>query len=29
MAQTVAFAILGHSILSITYVPMMSTLFLS
>jgi cobalt-zinc-cadmium resistance protein CzcA len=29
MAQTVAFAILGALILSITYVPMMSTLFLS
>jgi heavy metal efflux system protein len=29
MAQTVAFAILGALILSITYIPMMSTLFLS
>ena len=29
MAQTVAFAILGAFILSLTYVPMMSTLFLS
>ncbi|MBA3705834.1 MAG: efflux RND transporter permease subunit, partial [Bacteroidetes bacterium] len=29
MAQTVAFAILGAFLLSITYVPMMSALFLS
>ena len=29
MAQTVAFAILGAFILSLTYVPMISTLFLS
>ena len=29
MAQTVAFALLGAFILSITYIPMMSTLFLS
>lgn len=29
MAQTVAFALLGAFILSLTYVPMMSTLFLS
>ena len=29
MAQTVSFAILGACILSLTYVPMMSALFLS
>ena len=29
MAQTVAFAILGAFILSLTYVPMMSAMFLS
>jgi cobalt-zinc-cadmium resistance protein CzcA len=29
MAQTVAFAVLGAAILSLTYVPMMSALFLS
>jgi cobalt-zinc-cadmium resistance protein CzcA len=29
MAQTVAFALLGAFILSLTYVPMMSALFLS
>jgi cobalt-zinc-cadmium resistance protein CzcA len=29
MAQTVAFAVLGAAILSLTYVPMMSAMFLS
>ncbi|WP_414820056.1 efflux RND transporter permease subunit, partial [Staphylococcus epidermidis] len=29
MAQTVAFALIGAFILSLTYVPMMTTLFLS
>jgi Putative silver efflux pump len=29
MAQTVIFALLGAFILSLTYIPMMSTLFLS
>jgi cobalt-zinc-cadmium resistance protein CzcA len=29
MAQTVAFALLGAFILSLTYIPMMSALFLS
>jgi cobalt-zinc-cadmium resistance protein CzcA len=29
MAQTVAFAVLGAAMLSLTYVPMMSALFLS
>ena len=29
MAQTVAFALLGAFLLSITYIPMMSTVFLS
>ena len=29
MAQTVAFALLGAFLLSLTYIPMMSTIFLS